>query len=217
MSRRGVFALCVAVTLVTGLVTSLWHRPQTYVRNYENVLGTSMSLKVTATSAAAVDRAEAVVLAEIDRHAKILSGYDPSSEFSQWFRSHDDARTVSPELFDVLSRFDVWRTRTRGALDPSAETISRVWKAAAAANRLPNDAEISRAVADAEQTHWRLDYAAHTATHLSTAPLVLNSFAKSYIIERAARAGFATEGVRGIVVNIGDQPSDLPGGCEVLR
>ena len=51
MSRRGVFALCVAVTLVTGLVTSLWHRPQTYVRNYENVLGTSMSLKVTATSA----------------------------------------------------------------------------------------------------------------------------------------------------------------------
>ncbi len=216
MSRRGVFALCVAVTLVTGLVTSLWHRPQTYVRNYENVLGTSMSLKVTATSAAAVDRAEAVVLAEIDRHAKILSGYDPSSEFSQWFRSHDDARTVSPELFDVLSRFDVWRTRTRGALDPSAETISRVWKAAAAANRLPNDAEISRAVADAEQTHWRLDYAAHTATHLTTAPLVLNSFAKSYIIDRAARAGFAIDGVRGIVVNIGGDLVTLGHGTETV-
>ena len=135
MSRRGVLMLFVAVTVVTGLFTSLWHRPQTYSHGYENVLGTSMELKVRATSPAAADRAEAAVLAEIDRTAKILSGYDPQSEFSQWFRTQNEARAVSPELFDVLSEFDMWRTRTNGALDASAETVSRVWKAAATANR----------------------------------------------------------------------------------
>lgn len=203
MSRRGVLMLFAVVTVVTGLFTSLWHRPQTYSHEYENVLGTSMELQVRATSQAAADRAETAVLAEIDRTAKILSGYDPQSEFSRWFRTKDEARAVSPELFDVLSEFDVWRTRTNGALDASAETVSRVWKTAATANRLPTNDELQRAVADVQQTHWRLDYAAHTATHLTSAPLVLNSFTKSYIIDRAARAGLAIGGVSGIVVNIG--------------
>ena len=46
-----------------------------------------------------------------------------------------DARTgrcrVSPELYDVLALFDTWRDRSGGALDASAETVSRVWKRAA--------------------------------------------------------------------------------------
>lgn len=203
MSRRSVLMLFVTVAVVSGLLTSLWRRPQTYAHNYENVLGTSMELKIRAGSQAAADRAEAAVLAEIDRTAKILSGYDASSEFSQWFRTHEEARPVSTELFEVLSAFDLWRARTNGALDASAETVSRVWKTAAKANRVPTADELQRAVAEVQQPHWRLDYATHTATHLSSAPLVLNSFTKSYIIDRAARAGFAIEGVSGIIVNIG--------------
>lgn len=203
MTRKSLSIITASVVIVGLAVGSVWKRNTTFVRGYENVLGTSMELKVLASSDAVSQQAEAAVLTEIDREAKILSGYDPQSEFSQWFRTRDDARAVSPELFDVLSRFDLWRTRTNGALDASAESVSRVWKTAAAAKRLPTDAEIAGAVSQVRQQHWSLDYASHTATHLSTAPLVLNSFTKSYIIDRAARAGMAVKGVQGIIVNIG--------------
>jgi thiamine biosynthesis lipoprotein ApbE len=180
----------------------------TYANHYDNVLGTSMELKILATSDAIARRAEAAVLAEIDREASILSGYDPSSEFSRWFRTRDRAQPVSPELFDVLQRFDVWRVRTNGALDASAETVSRVWKAAAAAGHEPAENEIAGAVAAVQRKHWRLDEdkadaAGRTATHLDDTPLVLNSFTKSYIVDRAAEAGLRESGVRGILVNIG--------------
>ena len=51
--------------------------------------------------------------------------------------------------------------------------------------------------------HWSLDAASHTATHLSGTPLVLNSFAKSYIVGHAADAALASPGVKSVVVNIG--------------
>src|SRR5215471_20472267 len=86
-----------------------------FVFHHENVLGTSFELKVPALTRAAADKAEARVLAEIDREAKILSGYDPTSEFSRWFKTRGGTVPVSGELFDVLSRFDRYRALTGGA------------------------------------------------------------------------------------------------------
>jgi thiamine biosynthesis lipoprotein ApbE len=54
-----------------------------------------------------------------------------------------------------------------------------------------------------QRPHWRLDPAARTAVHLDDAPIVLNSFTKSFIVDRAAAAGLAIGGVQGIVVNVG--------------
>jgi thiamine biosynthesis lipoprotein len=62
---------------------------------------------------------------------------------------------------------------------------------------------LNNAVAEVKQPHWKLDAAAQTATHLSKAPLMLNSFAKSYIIKHAAEAAMATGNVNAVVVNIG--------------
>lgn len=53
------------------------------------------------------------------------------------------------------------------------------------------------------QSHWRLDPIARTATHLDRTPVVLNSFTKSYIIDRAARAALASGSARAIVLNVG--------------
>jgi hypothetical protein len=55
----------------------------------------------------------------------------------------------------------------------------------------------------AQQQHWRLDPEARTATHLSSAPLVLSSFTKSYIAGHAADAVLATGNASSVVVNIG--------------
>jgi thiamine biosynthesis lipoprotein len=173
------------------------------VSHYENVLGTSMELKVSAFSPEAAAVAESAVLHEIGRMTKILSGYEAGSEFSRWFRTSGEAVRVSPELFDVLNLFDQWRIRSDGALDASAEVIGRLWKQSAAEQRMPTDAELAAAVKLVHQPHWSLDAKAHTATHLSQAPLMLNSFVKSYIIRHAADAGLACSGVSGIVVNIG--------------
>ncbi len=174
-----------------------------YVSHYENVLGTSLELKVSTSSAAVSEKAETAVLKEIDRLAGILSGYDPHSEFSRWMKTSQTAVPVSAELFEVLGLFDRWRIRTNGAVDASAEVITKLWKQAAAKNQLPSAADLATAVSHIRQPHWRLDSASRTATHLSDVPLMLNSFAKSYIIRHAADAGRGVTGVQAIIVNIG--------------
>ena len=181
----------------------LIHKDNIYVFHDENVLGTSLELKVAATSQKNADRAEAAVLSEIQRESKALSSYDSASEFSRWAATRGQAVPVSKELFETLSLFDQWRARTNGALDPAAEAVIRVWKDAAKADHMPGQQELAAAVQTVRQPHWSLDASAHTATHLSSTPLVLNTFVKSYIIDHAANAALATSNVDGVVVNIG--------------
>src|ERR1019366_6963265 len=102
-----------------------------------------------------------------------------------------------------FSLFDKWRELTHGALDASAETITRVWKRAAAEKRLPSQAELDAAVAAVRRIHWQLDPVNQTATHTSDAPLALNSFVKSYIAGRVADAALGASGAQAAVVNIG--------------
>jgi thiamine biosynthesis lipoprotein ApbE len=161
-----------------------------------------MDLTIVAASETEAHAAETAVLASIQHDAGILSSYDPASEFSRWFATQGVATRVSAELAEVLSLFDAWRVRTGGALDPSVEEVSRIWKRAAAEGRRPESAELAAAVAAIQQVHWAVDPVASIATHLSGTPLVLNSFTKSYIVDRAASAGLAA-GATGIVVNIG--------------
>jgi FAD:protein FMN transferase len=174
-----------------------------FVSHFENVLGTSMELKVLAGSEEEASAAETAAIKEIGRLQQILSAYDGQSEFSQWLRTKNEAVHVSPELFEVLNLFDKWRITTGGALDASAEVITKLWKHAATLQRVPTEQELAAAVSEVRQPHWQLDPAGRTATHLSQAPLMLNSFAKSYIIKHAADAAMASGNVKAIVVNIG--------------
>lgn len=207
VSRRWLWSVGLAVALTSAAVS--WYAalpaatsPDPFTFHYESVLGTSMDLTVVADSEAAAADAESAVLIAIDRDAKVLSGYDPASEFSRWMQTSGTPVPVSAELAEVLGLFDTWRARTGGALDPAAERVSRLWKTAAAEGRVPSEAERRAAVADVQRRHWVLDAAARTATRVSQTPLILNSFTKSYIVDRAAAEGLAA-GARGIVVNIG--------------
>ncbi len=174
-----------------------------FVSHYENVLGTSMELKLSAYSEKNASIAEMAVLTEIKRVSKLLSTYDPQSEFSSWLQTKNTPVPVSPELFEVLSLFDAWRMKTNGALDASAQVISKLWKKASGKQELPSKEALASAVAEVQQAHWQLDSKNRTATHLSNTPLVLNSFAKTYIIKRAVDAAMASANLNSIVVNIG--------------
>ena len=194
-------AALLALTAATSLVAQ---NPVNgvYTRQYENVLGTSLEMKLRAPDAATEQKAEAAALSEIDRENAILSAWQPTSEFSVWLKTRNTPVKVSPELLDVLTHFDGWRQQTGGALDASAETAIRVWKSAEADHRQPTSEELAAAVAAMQQPHWKLDRNAGTATHLDDAPIALNSFAKSYITDHAASAALAA-GATGVSLNMG--------------
>jgi thiamine biosynthesis lipoprotein ApbE len=195
------------ILIVSSAGTDAFPKPKKishlYVSQFENVLGTSLELKISASSKYNATAAENAALHEISRMAKILSAYDANSEFSCWLRTLGQPVHISPELFEVLNLFDRWRLQSNGALDASAEVINKLWKQAAAKNLLPTKEELAHAVSEVQQPHWKLDSATQTATHLSNAPLKLNSFTKSYIIKHAADAAMASGKVNAIVVNIG--------------
>lgn len=173
------------------------------VFHHEQVLGTSLELKVYGSSHEQALKVEAATLSEIDRLAGILSSYDATSEVSRWLRTRNEAMKVSPELVRVLRLFDFWRAQTGGALDPAAAAISGIWREAESRQQLPSAAERAQAVAAITQPHWRLDADASHATHLSNTPLVFNSLTKSFIIQRAADAAMKAAAPAGLVLNIG--------------
>jgi thiamine biosynthesis lipoprotein ApbE len=176
---------------------------QLHIAHYENVLGTSLEIKSSVFSENQATIAEQTVLNEIERLSKILSGYDANSEFSKWMNTHNQAIPISKELFSVLHLFDQWRVSTNGALDPAAEIVNKVWKDAASNSILPTQEILNKAIAEVKQVHWILDDKNQTATHISNAPIKLNSFAKSYIIQSAANAAINAVELNGIIVNIG--------------
>jgi thiamine biosynthesis lipoprotein ApbE len=198
---RTLTVFCVGLSVALGSPVVRHERTHTFQR--ENVLGTSFEMKVGARSAAAAEAAEKAALDEIRREASILSSWDAESEFSRWSRTRERAVPVSRELLEVLGLFDAWRERTGGALDAAAEVVTRVWKSAAAQGRVPTTGEKLQAVAAVRQAHWRLNAVAGTATRLGDTPLAMNSFVKSYILERSAASALTMPGVSGVVVNIG--------------
>jgi thiamine biosynthesis lipoprotein len=191
------------LAVLTAGGSSIARHSGPFVFHYENVIGTSLELKIDATNSAAADRADARARSEIERDARILSAWDSESEFSRWAATLDQPVRVSPELFETLFLFDEWRQRTGGALDASAETVVRVWKNAERERREPSRAELAAAVDAVHHSHWKLDLVAHTATHLDRAPIALNSFAKSYIAGHAAGVALGVSSVSSVVVNIG--------------
>jgi len=176
---------------------------QVYQFNYENVLGTSFELKVVASSEQLANTAERVALAEIDRLNSILSTYDPTSEVSRWQKTLNREVSISPELFEVLTFFDHWKVKTGGALNASAGIASALWKNASVNQVLPSAKELTNAASEMNRPQWVLNPVQYTAKHLSTDPLALNSFVKSYIIHKVSKKIMSLRGITGAVINIG--------------
>jgi thiamine biosynthesis lipoprotein ApbE len=203
MTRFTRIAVCLAGAVLWGAGPGR-ARAGDYEFYHENVMGTSLELRVRAVDETAARRAEDLVLRRIDRLSTIFSGYDPASEFSRWQSGVLGASRVSPELFEVLQASEVWQSRTGGAFDPRVEALSRLWSACARRDRLPDAEELSRAKALMTPRAWRLDPVLRTAERLSDGPLSLNGIAKGFIVERACDAAIAeVPGVTGVMLNVG--------------
>lgn len=170
---------------------------------HEHVLGTSLEIEIEATDFPAAQAAEARVLDEIQRLAKIFSSYDASSEFSRWQETHGRPESISPELFEVLAASASWQERSRGAFNPAVEQLSRLWKAHETQPSPPTAEELAPVVADLQQSHWRLDSSTAKATRLARGALSLNAIAKGEILDRATAIASQSPGVLGALVCLG--------------
>lgn len=171
--------------------------------NYENILGTSFTLKVATISESAASEAEETALGEISRLSGILNTYDPESEFSLWQKTLNSDVHVSQELFEVMCLFEKWQLKTGGALNPAIVTATDLWKKADETDIFPTQAELSNTVYVLNKNHWILNEENRTARHLTTDPLVFNTFVKSYIICKVSDKVMDIDGIASSVVNIG--------------
>ena len=178
--------------------------PGLFIAQFDHLLGTSLTVKLMATSLTVARQAEQSVLAEIARLETVLSSYQPDSEFSRWMAAPiQKAVAVSDDLFAVLTGFDHWRAQTNGAINAAAEHLNQRWQQAAHRQEKPSKADRQQAVIEVNQTHWRLDANQQTATRLTSVPLRLHTFTKSYVLGRTADVVLATPGVSGLVLNSG--------------
>lgn len=178
--------------------------PRDYIFRHENVLGTSLELRVRADTPDAAEKAEAKVLAEIDRLSGIASSYAPTSEFSRWQQTRGTATKLSIELFELLTQAEHWQKRSGGVFNPGVESLTRAWQEAARQGQPPSPVALDAALGRATAAAWSLDPITREATHLSDCPLTLNAVAKGYIIDHAGAAACAAgSGVRGLLLNIG--------------
>lgn len=174
----------------------------TWTAHYENVLGTSLELRVRAASPADARRAEHALLTEFERQSAILSAWNPHSEFARWQATRGTAVPVSPELLATLARFDFWQRHTGGLLNAAAADAGNLWQNAAASGQRPAAALLAASAARMQQPAWQLDAVHGTATRLTATPLVLASFVKSRITAAAADAALRS-GATGVMLNVG--------------
>ncbi len=198
LKSLGLAALSVATPQLTSTQSS-----GIYVSQMDHLLGTSLDLKIAASHYGAAKKAEASLLAEVQRLSQILGTYHSNTEFNQWMASQGEFKPVSIDLLQVLKQFDAWNEKTGGIINASSEEITQVWKAASAANQLPPQENIQAAVRLAQQKHWEINELEQSIAKTSQATLRLHSFAKSYVMQKAAEKALATEGIHGIVLNVG--------------
>ncbi len=202
-SRLRLLRVCLGFGLIASASADPVSPPRQQTFHHENVLGTSLELRVRSSVEGAAARAETVVLAEVDRLGKVFSTYTPDSEFSRWQQTDHEAVKVSSDLFSVLQVSEHWRIQTGGAFNPAAEAFTRLWNAAARNDSRPEAADLKATALEVARPAFRLDSASRSAERLSKVPLTLNAVAKGYIIERASAAAARVQGVEGLLLEIG--------------
>lgn len=172
---------------------------------YENVLGTSLQIRIDADSEAAARWAESRVLTEIDRQAAIFSTYSADSELSRWLReTSQEATPASRELLTVMQASDRWRTKSQGAFNPSVQVLTQMWSDCAKRSSLPSKDELAKAARNIKEPAWRIDSESRSATRLNSNPLTFNAIAKGFIVDACCSTAFDQErGVAGLLVSIG--------------
>lgn len=190
------------IALLASLcASSICNGNEPYVFVHENVLGSTLELRVVAKDLSAAEQAEKLALAEIDRLTKIFSTYDSQAEFAKWQRQ-TEFQPVSQELSTVLKRSDYFLDLSGGAFHPGAAALSKIWESSSSKNQVPDSAVVQNVVAQLKKEPWCWNDRGYVKPN-GEYSLTLNAIAKGYITELTARKLIEAGDVDGVVVNIG--------------
>jgi len=185
----------------TVLALASAHGAETFAFYHENVLGTSLELRVSAESVHQAKAAEAKVLSEIDRLSGILSTWKSDSEISRW-QTSGQAVHVSPDLATILTACDTWSYKTQGSFNAGVGAAGKAWKAAVATGQPPSAEQLNALCLKNGQSSWSLS--GDTATCLvRPGDITVDGLAKGYIIDRAVESASADGQINGLMLNIG--------------
>jgi thiamine biosynthesis lipoprotein ApbE len=193
------------VLAVALFSTGLSLRGEEFRFHEDGILGTSFDLTVAAAHSNDAARVEKTVLAQVERLRRILSTYDAKSDISR-VNAGTAPVVVAPELIEVLTAYDQFAARSRGAYSGQLGGLIRAWKDAEIWNTgVPPPADaIRKIVSRLGQPGWEINAAARTVTRKTSEALNIDSLGKGYIISKAAAAARATSPkVHGFLLNIG--------------
>ncbi len=174
-----------------------------YTFFHENILGTSLDLRIAAESREAAIAAESKVLEKIERLRRLLSSYDANSDLRRWLAGKSSDASVPEDLFQVLRLSDHFRSLTNGAFDPNVEAASVLWRKCTGEKRLPRIEELQETISQIQQVAWKLDEKNKTASRLGKSPVNFDALAKGYIVDCACKVAIDQDGIVGVLVNIG--------------
>ncbi len=173
--------------------------------HHENVLGTSLEMRVATDSLHIANAVEQCALAEIDRLSEIYSGYSKTSELAGVLQQPvGRPLQLSAELAELLRQCETWRKSSRGAFNPAVELFSRRWKLASEQDEPPSPIELANLAAKANSAIFTLAADSTDATRNSELPLNINAIAKGTILDKVvAKVVREHVGLKGLAVDIG--------------
>ncbi len=189
----------------------MWGRLSSSTTSRQSVLGTVLSIRVSARSRRLRSEATTAIERAIERLNLVFSMYEERSEFSRWRSGSAPATSISHDLLAVLTLARQWQLDSDAAFNPAAGILSDEWAHAQTTNIAPSRAAL-RALAQSVREP-RYDIAAENAIQTGDCSrLNLNAIAKGYIVDQAAHQARALRGVTSVVVNIGGDLCHLGNG-----
>jgi thiamine biosynthesis lipoprotein len=165
---RKILLLSVALTLSALAAPSTAPGPSADLQRVESsdeAMGTTFSVVLYGTDRARLDAAAAAAFAEVHRLDRLLSNYQPDSEWSAVNRSAARRPTkVSPELFALLEACMTYSTQSDGAFDITVGPLMKVWGFYLGEGVLPRKAAVAGALSRVGYRHVRLNPTSQTVT-----------------------------------------------------
>ncbi len=195
-----------ASALLVAIPNQSTHIPSNFgilTTQLDHILGTSLDMKIIASTFEIAQITEKKVLSEIDRLNTILGSYLLESEFNRWANTINVEVRLSKELFSVLSQFDYWHQKTEGIINAASAHIAKVWQESSDQNQSPTKSNLFQAVNEANVSHWNLNEQSQSGKRTSEFTIQLHSFAKSFVLNQVANVAMGVKGVQAIVLNSG--------------
>ncbi len=188
--------------LSASIINALYPNSGTLIGNFENVLGTSLQLKIKASSREFAESAESQILNYISILQDKLGSAKEGQGLYDYNHSNLNQINISTELNQVMSLFDSWNKVTNNAINANTNILTQFWKDAENKQVPPTIDEINEVILRVNEKPYDL-LPNGSIVKLTEHPLKLHSLAKGYILENAADFALNLEGVTGIVLNIG--------------